>query len=1118
MVPVDLLNYQLLRLIGRGGMGEVYLARNKNIEQYVAVKALHPKYANNASLRARFKQEAVMLNSLNHPNIVKFLNFVENEYGVFLIMEYVEGYTLEDFITKKNGLIVEEKAYPMMQEILSAFSYAHQRGIIHRDIKPSNIFLDKEGHIKVMDFGIAQIISEVNSRERLGQSVGTPAYMSPEQVYGQPVDQRSDIYSLGVLFHQMLTGRAPYDSTTMSDLEIKNHVVNEKLPRMKNYYPYISEGLQAVVDKATQKDAAARYASCDDMLRAIRRVLDPEKLPRLYLYTGVAVAAVLLLVGAGIWDYFRTKVSYYKDYAEYNGVAKGIGSLSSREAGHRNASYRFESSRWKVRRVTLVNSQDKPVPHRDTEHMNMRFTDTYYYYTDGGQLDYKKVYDAYGKLLYKIDYDENLKVAMFKNDDERGTAKRLLRNTTQLIGVDDTDRSSITRYLLTYGDDGLLQKIEYASGEDNMPVGDAENIYGQAYSYDEEGRIVEIRFLGQDGNTRGNKHGLAIKRYEYDDNDDWVKVTYLNASGKASHDGNNCTLVTIENDKWGNRIAEHCYTIDGKPSYRTDISVCGFTYEYDDDGFQVSQRGIDGNGNLVNNKLGFAQVRFTNNDDGFATRMEYLDTSGRRCNNISSGSAVSMIEQTVDEKGLVLTYAAYDTEDRPVENAEGVHKMLIQYDSIGNITQLDYLDKRLKPAPCKGFYTRKKQKYNDQGLIVEEAFYDKDDHLTVNENGVARFVYTYDKTGNTTKVEHIGKDGRTLVNAKEGAAYWEIGYDAMGNLTYLKSYNSSKKPCMNAYGYHAREYVYDQGTNFLKEIKFYDANTSIIKIRHYEHDGNGNETAYWETNGKGQLQGQVRHSKYDDNNRVVQCYHTNLAGKRVNADGCRFCRIDYEYDERGNNTVSTYYDAAGKPALNVDNSHRRIRKYDDQGHFVYEKNLGKDNKPCSGKDVYPEVKYEYDGRGNMTLISFYDGYGNKLSGPSGFHSHELVYNDQNLVSSECYRSAGGGLVLPKGGNYAKANFAYDSKRNRTEEKYFNAGGTLKHRITASYNDQNSMTEARCYDANGRYDDRLWGVSRLTIAYAADGVTPIKRTYYREGKVYAWQTYDAKTGKWGSMHN
>ena len=297
MIPVDLLNYQLIRLLGRGGMGEVYLARNKNIEQYVAVKALHPKYANNPMIRSRFKQEAVMLNSLNHPNIVKFLNFVENEYGVLLIMEYVEGQTLEDFIMKKNGLIVEKKAYPIFTEILNAFSYAHQHGIIHRDIKPSNILLDRNGHVKIMDFGIAQIISEVNEKTIGGMAMGTPAYMSPEQVFGQPLNQRSDIYSLGVLFHQMLTGRAPYDSTTMSEMEIKGHVVNEKLPRMKNYYPYISDGMQQVVDKATAKKPEGRFATCDEMFRAVKNVLAPEQKSRTPLYMAAAVVVLCLLIG-----------------------------------------------------------------------------------------------------------------------------------------------------------------------------------------------------------------------------------------------------------------------------------------------------------------------------------------------------------------------------------------------------------------------------------------------------------------------------------------------------------------------------------------------------------------------------------------------------------------------------------------------------------------------------------------------------------------------------------------------------------------------------------------------------------------------------------------------------
>ena len=160
MIPTDILNYRIVRHLGSGGMGSVYLAVNTNIDQQVAIKALRPEVASNAVLRARFKQEAELLCSLDHPGIVKFLNYVETADGVYLIMEYVKGITLEDFINKKNGLIVEKKAYPFICEILDAFAYAHSKGIVHRDIKPSNIIIQDDGHIKIMDFGIAQIVSE----------------------------------------------------------------------------------------------------------------------------------------------------------------------------------------------------------------------------------------------------------------------------------------------------------------------------------------------------------------------------------------------------------------------------------------------------------------------------------------------------------------------------------------------------------------------------------------------------------------------------------------------------------------------------------------------------------------------------------------------------------------------------------------------------------------------------------------------------------------------------------------------------------------------------------------------------------------------------------------------
>lgn len=1115
MIPVDLLNYQLIRLLGRGGMGEVYLARNKNIDQLVAVKALHPKYAENPMLRARFKQEAVLLNSLNHSNIVKFINFVENEYGVFLIMEYVEGCTLEDFITKKNGLIVEQKAWPMMKEILQAFAYAHQRGIVHRDIKPSNILIDSEGHVKILDFGIAQIISETGGNGGRQASMGTPAYMSPEQVYGQPAGQRSDIYSLGVLFHQMLTGRAPYDSTTMSEYEIRKHVVQDMLPRMKNYYPYISDGLQKVIDKATSKTPERRYATCDEMLAALKRILNPDKHSRMPYYVGAAVAGVLLAAGLGTWDYLRTKVDYYKDYVEVYGVAKGVGHLSGREHAHREMSYRVESSRWKVRRVTLVNAQDNPIFHHDTEHTNSRFTDTYYFYTDNGQVDYKKVYDPFGKILYKIDYDENLKVAMFKHDDERGTAKRLLSNTTQLYDVNTLDRSAITRYLLTYDDEGHLLRQEYATGEDNTPVGDADNIYGQEYAYDSKGRVAEVKFLGQDGKVRGNKIGLAIKRYEYDDNDDWTRVSYFSADGKPSHDGNNCTIVNISYDKWGNRTAERYTTYDGTPSVRTDCGASGILYEYDSDGNCTLRSYVDGNDAPMYGLNGVAKQTMEYDANGFVVRAHYLDVKGNPVTN-SQEEGVSTIETVNDERGLQLSYSTFDIKGRPMENAQGVFKTICQYDSVGNVLRVDYQDSKQQTVRVGGFFSSVCYEYDSESRCTSCSYYGKDEKLTSTPSGVARVQYAYDKSGNIIKYEYFGTDGKTRVNSKDGYAVEEVRYDELGNMKEILHYNVALAPCVGD-GFFLKEYEYDPSTNFNTVIRYYNAARNVTNTLHFQYDANGNITAEWKTLANGVLSGAVEHNEYDSNNRISRTYWTNMGGTKRNSPDGAFAERRLKYDERGNVAEQTFFDAAGRPACDNMRTHRRIKKYDSQNNYIYEKNLGTDGKPVRGANAYPEADVKYDVRGNIIRIECLDGYGKPYVCPEGYNVRENVYNEHNLLVCTSFKNAAGALVTNTAEGYAKVVNAYDDHRNRTEEKYFDAAGRVAYIIRYKYNDRNTVTEMGMYNPSGRLDDSRLGFSRIVLLYAQDGVTLVRRNYYSVTRLLAWQAYNSNTGEWGPLN-
>ena len=274
MIGKEILNYTIVSYIGKGGMGSVYLAEHKYIKQQkVAIKVINADMVNDFT-RSRLQQEAEALARLNHPNIVHFLDYHIDEAGnIYLIEEYAEGVSLEKYINEVNGLIVEDRICTMFEPILDAMSYAHKMHILHRDLKPSNIIIMSDGTPKILDFGIATLMREDAQEE--GLIMGTPSYMSPEQVKGEKLDERSDIYSLGVVLHQMLTGAAPYDTTTMSEFEINRHVVEEALPRLKSYYKYTSDAVQKVVDKATNKDKSKRYQSCNDFKKALHHAIYP---------------------------------------------------------------------------------------------------------------------------------------------------------------------------------------------------------------------------------------------------------------------------------------------------------------------------------------------------------------------------------------------------------------------------------------------------------------------------------------------------------------------------------------------------------------------------------------------------------------------------------------------------------------------------------------------------------------------------------------------------------------------------------------------------------------------------------------------------------------------------
>lgn len=271
MINQQIQNYKIISLIGEGGMGDVYLAEHISIQRKVAIKVLKPELVKNEEIRLRFKNEAAMLAHLQHPNIVGLIDYVEQDGGLFLIMEYVEGQGLDELIKVQQAPISIERAKKLMIQIVEAFIYAHKNGIVHRDVKPSNILVTNDDQIKVLDFGIAKLVGEGNHHlTKTGTQIGTVYYMSPEQVRGKVLDHRSDIYSLGVTFYELLTGVCPYKSMT-TEYEIYDNIVKEPLLDLTQTMGSDYRSMWNIISKATEKDVNDRYQSCSEFFADLKK-------------------------------------------------------------------------------------------------------------------------------------------------------------------------------------------------------------------------------------------------------------------------------------------------------------------------------------------------------------------------------------------------------------------------------------------------------------------------------------------------------------------------------------------------------------------------------------------------------------------------------------------------------------------------------------------------------------------------------------------------------------------------------------------------------------------------------------------------------------------------------
>lgn len=272
--------YQLVEFIGEGGMAKVYRALHPDLQRYAAIKILHAHYSRDEEFVRRFKNEAKNLAMLRHPNIVQIYDLAFSNSFPYIVMEYIKGKSLREFIQGYNdrqARIPITYALRIAYSIGLALSFAHQNKMIHRDVKPGNVILEESGRVVLTDFGLAQL--DEDEIKRRDEVEGTPAYISPEQALGRAVDARADQYSLGVIFFEMLTGRKPYEGDDPVTTAI-SHVTNE-VPSPQVYVPEIPDEVAAIVIRATQRNPSGRFETMNDFLSQLTKVRIKTKTAKL---------------------------------------------------------------------------------------------------------------------------------------------------------------------------------------------------------------------------------------------------------------------------------------------------------------------------------------------------------------------------------------------------------------------------------------------------------------------------------------------------------------------------------------------------------------------------------------------------------------------------------------------------------------------------------------------------------------------------------------------------------------------------------------------------------------------------------------------------------------------
>ena len=1156
-----ILEYDVVRALGEGGMGTVYLGVHAALGQRVAIKVLSSELSSNAEVRERFLQEARIQIALRHRSIVQVHTASTEGGGLALVMEYVDGPTLGQALATRGALPLDE-ALPLIGLILEAVGYAHGRGVVHRDLKPSNLLLSSDGGVKVTDFGIAKVVGGTKMT-RTGTVMGSAEYMSPEQVVGSSdIDLRSDLYSLGATFFEMLTGKAPFEGIggpdSDSDYLVREAHVRRPAPDPRTLAPHLPERVamalvhalakepddrpqtagefwEEISEKAAAPSTPVVPAEEDEVERSecgervTRREAPPEKTKKRRGCAGFGIAVVALVilgglvlvvggVGGGLyWNWARTKTIYCATVVERWGVQECDAKIGARQQKRRETTHALTVKKGKTLRVDRVNG------------FGISQSATEYVYGEDGRLD---------ELLERNDRDRITGRWVYSDDLSRRDRQR--RN-----GAPTHDAE-----LLEFDAEGWLVEVRYRT-DAGGPRDVRDGVFGRRFQNDERGRVVRETLLGLDGTPAENKRGVGYTQFTNDDRGNVVETGHHRADGTPWHHRyyqwapNLWAIKRNGYDEHGNLTSEKVFDPGGEPlhRHRYTIGPHEIRYSHGERGQLLRKDHLDEQGRPVVTRNGYAAEVYAHDERGRVIEQAYLDETGEPA--FGHGGVHRTTTEYSDE-GLTREVRYFDRHGQALKRRWSGAAQRIREDEFGDTVEMTSLDESGAPMLNKHGYATARYLLDEAGLQTEESYLGTRGEPAINYNCVSRVTQERDEFGEILVQSRFGVHGEPAgACGCDQAVVFRSVVDGHGRLTEFARFGEDGGSYANDGT--ARTVWQRDEAGRATEVAYYDLRDrlrrgkGVIATERFIFDARGREYERWYFDHEGErtLSDGVagKRSAYDDAGRLVEATYLDEDGHAADSSS-GYATESRTYDVHGTQRSVAYRDAQANP-VEVSGGYASWQsRFDGHGDEVEKVYLDAAGNPVNLAAGWASATYVRDELGRIVETRYFNAAGVPVAIDEGYSIRRRVYDDRSHVISTSYFGAADEPIEIDDG-WARLDEEFDEWGDRVAGAFFGADGepvthgTSGHyRFTNSYDERGrrvewaffdadgdpmSRSDAKCHrerlildvegrpiettywDANGDPCDAWWGYQRYVMERDCEGDIVSKKLWDRRGK-------------------